>query len=396
MKIVKFEDLHADGGWDTYSFLKITTDEGIVGWSEFNESRRKGMAGLILGLGAGLIGADPRAIGRIDAALTAQTRSTAGGLQSHAIAAILNACLDIKGKALGVPVYELFGGAVRDRLPVYWSRCGVLRARCADLFDGKVVDAPAVRTLGDLTAAAREARERGFKALKTNLLLFDARGGRQFAPGMTGAGPGHPELNLDDHILDAMLAQLSALREGAGAGVRLLLDLNFNYKPEGLRRIAKAVEPFNLLWLEMDLFEPRALALIRQSTTTPVGSLETILGRRNLRPYLENHAADVAIIDAQWNGLVESIKMAAMADAYEVNVASHNFNGPLANLMSAHFCAVVPNFRIMEFDADEVPWKPKMLTRPYTIENGEMLLPTGPGWGSEIDEAVIRAHPPKG
>jgi galactonate dehydratase len=350
---------------------------------------------VIHGLGATLIGQDPRAINRIDAALYAPSRPTAGGLTSHAIAAIVNACLDIKGKALGVPVYELFGGAVRDRLPVYWSRCGVLRARCADLFGGKLIDAPPVRTLDDLKAAAREARERGFKAIKTNLLLFDDKGGRQFAPGMTGAGIGHPELNLTDDILDALIAQLTALREGAGPAVRLLVDLNFNYKPEGLRRIAKAVEPFNLLWLEMDMFEPKALSLIRQSTTTPIGSLETILGRRNLKPYLENYAVDVTIIDPQWNGLVESVKMAAMADAYEVNVASHNFNGPLANVMSAHFCAAIPNFRIMEFDVDEVPWKPKLLTNPYVIENGELLLPTGPGWGTVINEAVVRAHPPR-
>ncbi len=395
MKIVKLEDFHADGGWDTYSFLKITTDEGVTGWSEFNESRRRGMAAVIHGLGAALIGEDPRAVARIEAALYAQTRSTAGGLTAHAIAAIVNACLDIKGKALGVPVHELIGGAVRERMPVYWSRCGVLRARCADLFDGKVIDRPAVRTLDDLKAAAREARECGFKALKTNLLLFDAKGGRQFAPGMTGAGVGHPELNLTDDILEALVAQLSALREGAGPGVRLLLDLNFNYKPEGLRRIAKAVEPFNLLWLEMDIFEAKALNLIRQSTTTPIGSLETILGRRNLKPYLESHSVDVAIIDAQWNGLMEASKMAVMADAYEVNVASHNFNGPLANVMSAHFCAAIPNFRIMEFDVDEVPWKAKLLTRPYVIENGEFLLPTGAGWGTAVNEAVIHAHPAK-
>ena len=395
MKIVKLEDFHADAGWDTYSFLKITTDEGLVGWSEFNESRRRGMTAVIHGLGATLIGQDPRAINRIDAALHAPSRPTAGGLTSHAIAAIVNACLDIKGKALGVPVYELFGGAVRDRMPVYWSRCGVLRARCADLFDGKVIDRPAVRTLDDLQGAAREARERGFKAIKTNLLLFDAKGGRMFAPGMTGTGPGHPELNLGDDILDALIAQLTALRQGAGPTVRLLLDLNFNYKPEGLRRIAKAVEPFNLLWLEMDMHDPKALSLIRQSTTTPIGSLETILGRRSLKPYLENYSVDVAIIDAQWNGLVESVKMAAMADAYEVNVASHNFNGPLANIMSAHFCAAIPNFRIMEFDVDEVPWKTKLLTNPYVIENGELLLPTGAGWGTVVNEAVIRAHPAK-
>jgi L-alanine-DL-glutamate epimerase-like enolase superfamily enzyme len=395
MKIVKLEDFHADGGWDIYSFLKITTDEGLVGWSEYNESRRRGMTALIHGLGATLIGHDPREIARIDAALYARSRSTAGGLTAQAIAAIENACLDIKGKAYGVPVYELLGGAVRDRMPVYWSRCGVLRARCAELFGGKVVDRPPVRTLDDLKGAAREVRERGFKALKTNVLLFDEKGGRQFAPGMIGAGPGHPELNLTDAVLDALVAQLTALREGAGSDVRLLLDLNFNYKPEGLRRIAKAVEPFNLLWLEMDLFDPKALALIRQSATTPIGSLETIFGRRDLKPYLERHSVDVAIIDPQWNGLVEAIKMAAMVDAYEVNVASHNFSGPLANVMSAHFCAAIPNFRIMEFDADEVPWKPKLLTNPYVIEDGAMLLPAGPGWGTVVNEAVVRAHPPK-
>jgi galactonate dehydratase len=395
MKIVKLEDFHADGGWDTYSFLKITTDEGLSGWSEYNESRRRGMTALIHGLGATLIGEDPREIARIEASLYATSRPTAGGLSSHAIAAIVNGCLDIKGKALGVPVYELLGGAVRDRMPVYWSRCGVLRARCADLFDGRPIDRPAVRSLDDLEGAAREARERGFKALKTNLLLFDEKGGRMFAPGMTGAGAGHPELNLGDDILEALIAQLSALREGAGPGVRLLVDLNFNYKPEGLRRIARAVEPFNLLWLEMDLHEPKALSLVRQSTTTPIGSLETILGRRSLKPYLESHAVDVAIIDPQWNGLTESVRMAAMADAYEVNVASHNFNGPLANIMSAHFCAAIPNFRIMEFDADEVPWKAKLITNPYVIENGEMLLPAGAGWGTVVNEAVVRAHPPK-
>ena len=84
-----------------------------------------------------------------------------------------------------------------------------------------------------------------------------------------------------------------------------------------------------------------------------------------------------------------------MADAYDVNVASHNFNGPLANVMSAHFCAVVPNYRIMEFDVDEVPWKSSFLTNPYVIENGDYLLPTGAGWGTDVNEEALRAHPPK-
>jgi galactonate dehydratase len=394
MKIVTFEDFHVECGWDTYSFLKITTDEGLVGWSEFKESRRRGLAALIHGLGRSLIGEDPRAIGRIDAALYSHVRTIAGGLAGNAVGAILNACLDIKGKALGVPVHELLGGAVRERIPVYWSRCGVIRARAAALFDGKVIDRPAVRTLDDLRIAGREARERGFSALKTNVLVFDDKGGRQYTPG-SARGEGHPELNLPERIVDALLAQLGALREGAGPNVRLIVDLNFNYKPEGFRRLARKLEPFELMWLEMDLYEPQALALIRQSSATPIGSLETILGRRALRPYLDAHCVDVAIIDPQYNGVPEAMRMAAMADAYEVNVASHNFSGPLSAVISAHFAAAVPNFQIMELDVDEVPWKPKLLTRPPVIENGTFVPPPGPGWGTDIDEEMLRAHPAK-
>jgi galactonate dehydratase len=394
MKIAKLEDFHVDGGWDTYSFLKVTTDTGLVGWAEFKESRRRGLGALIQGLGATLIGEDPRAIGRIDAALYSHIRTSVGGLQSNAVGAILNACLDIKGKALGVGVHELFGGALRERIPVYWSRCGVIRARCADFFDGKVIDRPAVRTLDDLRRAGREARERGFAALKSNVLVFDESGGRQYTPG-SARGEGHPELNLPEEIVAALSAQLTALREGAGPGVRLIVDVNFNYKPEGFRRLAKKLEPFELMWLEMDLYEPTALSLIRQSTTTPIGSLETILGRRALKPYLDAHCVDVAIIDPQYNGVPEALRMAAMADAYEVNVASHNFSGPLSAVISAHFASAVPNFRIMELDVDEVPWKPKLLTKPPKIENGMFSLPAGPGWGTDIDEAVLRAHPAK-
>jgi galactonate dehydratase len=394
MKITKFEDFHVDCGWDTYSFLKITTDQGLAGWAEFKESRRRGLAALIHGLAASLIGEDPRAIGRIDAALYSHVRTVAGGLAANAAGAILNACLDLKGKALGVPVHELFGGAVRERIPVYWSRCGVMRARCASYFDGKVIDRPAVRSLDDLKAAGREARERGFPAIKTNVLVFDKDGGRQYTPG-SARGACHPELNVPEPIVEALIAQLTALREGAGREVRLIVDLNFNYKPEGFRRLARKVEPFELMWLEMDLYEPQALALIRQSTATPIGSLETILGRRALRPYLDHHCVDVAIIDPQYNGVPEAIRMATMADAYEVNVASHNFSGPLSAVICAHFAAVIPNFRIMELDVDEVPWKRQLLTRPYAIENGEFVLPTGPGWGTDIDEDVLRAHPAK-
>ena len=88
--------------------------------------------------------------------------------------------------------------------------------------------------------------------------------------------------------------------------------------------------------------------------------------------------------------------VASMADAYEVNVAPHNFNGHLGSLISAHFCAVVPNFKVMEIDIDDIRWKDDIVTVPPVIENGEFLLPTGPGWGADVNEEFVRAHPPKG
>jgi L-alanine-DL-glutamate epimerase-like enolase superfamily enzyme len=174
----------------------------------------------------------------------------------------------------------------------------------------------------------------------------------------------------------------------------LHLDLNFNFKTEGYIRLAQALEPFALVWLEIDSYDPAALATIRRSARTPIASCESLYGRRQFRPYLEQQAVDVAIIDVAWNGILESAKIAAMADAYEVNVAPHNFNGHLGSLMSAHLCAAIPNFRVMEIDIEDVSWKDDLVSKPPVIAAGELLIPTGPGWGVEINEEVIRAHPP--
>ncbi len=395
MKIVKIEDFHVSGGWDAWSFLKITTDEGLVGWSEYNEARgRRGLTPIVRGLGDLVIGEDPRNVGKIGAFLYNLTKSTAGGLQALAIGAIENACLDIKAKALGIPVYELFGGALRTKLPTYWSHCGMFRARFPDLFE-KVIGKPAVRSLDDIKALGREVAEGGFVGLKTNLLQLDPavlKGGLPFV--VRGSGPF--EMNIEDRLIDMVVDQLAAFQDGAGKKVKLMMDLNFNYRTEGFRQIAKAVEPFRMMWLEMDTWEPQALASIRASSSTPIASLEAVLGRRALRPYADAQAVDVAIVDVVFNGMMEAVKMAALLDSYEINVAAHNSHGPLGSLMSAHFCAAIPNFRVLEFDNDEVPWRRQLLSHPFTVENGQFIVPDRPGWGADIVEEVMRAHPPKG
>jgi galactonate dehydratase len=395
MKIVKIEDLHCDAGWRVNSFLKITTDEGIVGWSEYMEGYgAQGLTAVIRKLGERLIGQDPRPVERHSAYLYAATRQAAGGMNAMAIAAIENALVDIKAKALGVPVYEMLGGPVRDRLQVYWSHCGTYRCRYAERIEEWAGVEP-VRSLDDIVRLGREVREKGFKGLKTNLIRFDSGKAAMYGPG-TGNQPGFPELNADSAIAAAAVDQLSAFREGAGNGVGLHLDTNFNYKIDGYKRLARALEPLDMVWLEIDLYDPKGLAQIRQSSRTPIASLESIYGKRNFRPFFEEQAVDYAIIDVAWNGILESLKIAAMADAFEVNVAPHNFNGHLGSLISAHFCAALPNFKVMEIDIDDVKWKDEIVTLPPVIEDGHLVLPTGPGWGADVNEDFVRAHPPKG
>jgi L-alanine-DL-glutamate epimerase-like enolase superfamily enzyme len=391
MRIVRIDDLHCDAGWRVFSFLKVTTDDGIVGWSEYNESYgSKGLTAIIRALGERLIGQDPLPFERITATLYAITRQAPGGMNQQAIAAIENALVDIKAKSLSVPVYALFGGPVRERLALYWSHCGSYRLNHAT-----VMGVSPVRSLDDLARLSGEVARRGFRALKSNIFLFDGEP-RLYMPGFARAGSGYPELNADRRILVAISESLRALREGAGAEMALHLDLNFNFKTEGYLSVARFIEPFALAWLEIDSYDPRALAFIRTKASMSIASCESLFGRRGYRPFFEAGAVDVAIVDVPWNGFGEALKIAAMADAYEINVAPHNFYGHLSTLMSAHFCAAIPNFRIMEIDIDDVPWKDEIVTKPPVIENGELVIPTGPGWGADIDERVVRAHPPKG
>jgi L-alanine-DL-glutamate epimerase-like enolase superfamily enzyme len=390
MKVTRIETLRCDAGWRTFSFLKVMTDEGLIGWSEFNESfGSAGLSDVITALSPVVIGKDPRDIELINCQLRTQTIQSRGGINRQAVAAIENALLDIKGKALGVPVYDLFGGAVRKRIPCYWSHCGSYRARYPEL-----LGVPRVTSYDDLARLAEEVKRRGFGACKTNVMIHDGKTLVSYRPGF-GASKGYPELNWNNDIVNAAFRTASAFREGGGPALGVMMDLNFNYKTEGYLRIAKAVEPLDMTWLEMDTHDAPSLALIRRSTSTPIASCETLCERRDFKPFFENYAMDVAIIDVIWNGYMESLKIASMADVYEMNVAPHNFYGHLSSVISAHFCAAVPNMRIMETDVDAVPWRDELVDQPPVIENGEFILPTRPGWGVEVNEAAVRAHPPK-
>ena len=234
--------------------------------------------------------------------------------------------------------------------------------------------------------------EAGYRGLKTNVLLFDGKT-RGHVPGYA-RGANFPELTAEQPYAKAIAEQLAAFREGAGPDTQIHVDLNFNYKTEGFVRMAKAMAPYNLSWVEIDSRDPDALRYVRDQVEMPVASGECLFGRREYKPFFDRQSFDVAIIDVPWNGLGESVKIAAMADATEMNVAPHNFYGPLSSMMSAHFSAIVPNLRVMEIDPDRVPWYEDLVTVPPEIRNGKMILPDGPGWGTEINEDALAQHPP--
>jgi L-alanine-DL-glutamate epimerase-like enolase superfamily enzyme len=389
VRIAGLETLFCDAGWRPWIFLKATTDDGLVGWAEITDSHGspRGLAGIVEDLAAVVVGRDPRPVERLYWDLYRHTRQSPGSVIAKAIGGIENALLDLKAKALGVAVHELFGGPTRTTIPVYWSHCGTTRARA-----WKVTETPKLASYDDVVALGREVVDRGFTAFKTNVVVP----GDEPQVLMPGFGEGGGTLRVDE-IASSLVRLLEAFAEGTRGDARPIVDLNFNLEPEGCARVARELEPFGLLWLEVDMFDPGALAHVRHVAPMPVCSGENLYGSRGFRPYLEAGAMDVASVDVIWNGFHQAKKIADLAETFEVNCAPHNYYSHLATFVAAQWCAAIPNARILEFDVDDVPWRDELVSATPEIADGELRIPAGPGFGVELREDVLRAHPwPRG
>ena len=388
MKIERVETLACDAGWRNYNFLKITTDTGLVGWSEYDEAYGPpGLTDVIRRFGQRVIGSSVTDHERIYGVLAASIRPAPYGLAAEALGAIENALLDIKAKDFGVPCYELLGGKHRDAIPIYWSHCATWRISHPSFYS------PKIDTLDNVKQAGLDARNSGIGAAKTNLFLHGEGRPKQWHAGF--GAPYKPELNIDKTLIRNVRAHLEALKDGLGPDVELLVDFNFNARTEGYVRLIRALSDFDFLWCELDIYNPEALAYIRQQSHAPISSLETLFGVRQYLPYFQSQAVDVAIIDVVWNGVWQSMKIANTAEAFDVNVAPHNFYSHLATMMNVHFAAAVPNLRIMEHDVDRLAWDDALFTNAPVIENGAIVVPDRPGWGCEPIETALAAHPAK-
>ncbi len=386
MKITNIETFVVDAGWRPWTFVKIETDEGVTGYGECSDGRNpNGVVGTIKDFTPLLIGRDPRPYEMRFWDMIRGSRQSPGGIAAKAIAGIECAMIDIKAKALGISVVELFGGPTREAVRVYWSHCGSSRAGNFEL-----LGVPPLRSMDDIAALGREVVEKGFTALKTNIVI-PGDPATVYFPGFS-TSTGTTDGNVTTQLLRHIETLIGTFRDAVGPDVGINLDLNFNFKPEACMRIAKVLEQFDMLWLEIDMYNPEALRHIKDSTSTKICTGENLYYMREYLPYFECRAADVFMIDVPWNGFAPSKKIGDLADVFQHNVAPHNYYSHLATYMSASLCAVLPNVRIMEIDIDDVPWKDDLTTHVPDITDGYMKTPTGPGWGTDLNEEVAKAH----
>jgi galactonate dehydratase len=331
-----------------------------------------------------LVGADPLAHELRFWDLYRKSRlGSVGGAVGKAIGAIECALLDIKARALGISVAELFGGPLRAQVPLYWSHFAVNR-----IIGERWLGRSPIRTISDVAEAAREVVSRGYRAVKTNLMLWDDPPTVDwvgYAP-----GPGNTDGVLSPRRIRQTVETLSAIREVIGPEVELILDVNFNLKPESVVRLVRALEPVNLAWLELDFYDPDAMRQIKEAVSTPICSLETLFYGDQFLPYFQRHAVDIVMIDTLWNGFAQAKKVGELAQLFQLNVCPHNYYSHLSTFIAAQLCAVLPNVRIMEFDVEDVPWRDDLVTKVPQITGGAMAVPRGPGWGTMMNEAEMR------
>jgi L-alanine-DL-glutamate epimerase-like enolase superfamily enzyme len=387
VKVASLETLVCDAGWRPWIFVKATATDGLVGWAEVTEAygSPRGIRAVVAELAPLVVGRDPRPFQQTFADLYRRTRQSPGGVVAKAIGGIENALLDLKAKALGVPVYELFGGPVRDSVAVYWSHCGTGRAWA----NGRL-GLPKLQTYEDVATLGQEVADGGYRAFKTNIVV-PGETPRVLMPGFAD-DPSGPEQSAATLVreLDRLLA---AFAEGTGGRARPIVDLNFNLTPAAALQAANALGGYGLYWLEIDATNPAALADVRRRAPVPICSGENLYGSQAYYPFLEQRAVDIASVDVIWNGFAQARKIAQLAELYEISCTPHNFYSHLATFISAQWCAATPNVDLFEVDIDDVPWKDDLTTEVPAIEGGILTIPSGAGWGADVNENVLDEHP---
>lgn len=369
MKITSISTRVVNAEMRNWVFVRVETDvPGLYGWGEATlEWKTRAVVGAIEDLAPLALGRDPRDIEQVTRSMRLHSFWRLGVIGMSAISGIEIALWDILGKSLGVPVWRLLGGQVRDRVKVY-THLGLGDMRAVY----ETLDAE------PLVERARAVVDKGYRALKAVFIPYT-----------------HYHAPLPEVVKVARL--MAALREAVGPAVEIMVD--FHGRPASAAAALAyidALAPSRPMFVEEVLppGETAALASVAARTHVPIASGERLVDRLEFDELFRSGAIDIAQPDiCHCGGLLEAKKIAAMAETRSIGVAPHNPLGPIAGAAALHFAVSTPNHVIQEEMVGAAPWYFDVVHGPIRMVDGCWQVPQAPGLGVEVDEAVCAAHP---
>lgn len=349
---IKTYVMWAEGAGRNWMFVKVETDEGIHGWGEGTlVNQVTTIAEAVHMLAPQIVGQSAFDIERHWQTMYLHNRYRNGVIINSALSAIDQALWDIKGKALGVPVYQLLGGAVRNRIRTY--------------------------TGADTVEVAKTAVEQGFTAVKS--------------------GWGYSMIDLDERTEPRKFKDhIAMIRDAVGPDIDVMVDNHGRSRPAMAIKLIRSIEEYNLLFFEEPVPPNNidSLALVRQAGLgTELATGERLLTRWGNKDVIERQLVDVLQPDVcHCGGISELRRIAAMAETYYINMAFHNPKGPVATAASIHVAAAIPNFLILEH-VSRIPVFDEIQVEPMALGEGYYDLPTNPGLGVDLNEEVFESYP---
>ena len=351
-----------------YVFVQVTTDEGLTGWGEITPSTRwanRAACAILAEVGGLIEGDDPTRIEAIwNKVFRAFTYMGTRGATSNIVSAIDIALWDIRGKQLGVPIYELLGGPVRDSIALYTHPNGHA-------------------TPEGTAAHCRAIVATGHTALKTDPFPHHPEEADGYLSGqMDAAG--------EQHGVDV----IAAIREAVGPEVEILIDCHGRFDVATAIRLADRLAPYNIGWFEepVPVESYHALSQVRKHVTVPICVGERLYTRYEFVPILENELADYIMPDVTWTGGISELKkISTMAEAYYVPVSPHDAAGPINVLAGAHTMMTVPNFHKLETTRAKLNAYDVMIDPPLDIREGHLYPSARPGLGIEMNVDYLRS-----
>ena len=343
-----------------WTIVNIHTDQGITGYGEATYSHKETVvAEMINDLKEFIIGKDIWNTEEIYNILYTGARTgyrTGGIIFTSAISGIDQALWDIKGKILDTPVCALLGGPRNAEVPIY------SHFSCSDI--------------NSMIKSAKSTISHGFNALKSGITMHE------------NLGP-----NVSKKQLDEIEEKFKILRNEIGEEIILMDDPHGIFDPSSAIKVAKTIEPYNLLFLEEPVGpeDIKAYSHIRKSTTVPIAGSERLTSKKQFNRFFENECVDIAQPDIVYiGGISEMKKVCSMAEAYQVKIAPHNTKGPVGSMAAADVMASSTNAVIQEFMSPEVvPWRNDILENPLEIKNSCLVIDDRPGLGIEFNNKEL-------